>query len=136
MGIGFLTPLAISNLRIKHLHTLHDIQLLHPSGLMDYGKEEKLNSFFAKTYQFINRYLFKNCHLVISPSDWLLNEHLEKNFFNKTFHDVAREFHRALNAIMPLKAPAKAGVFGKSSAQVEPFKLAQQESPSLICWKN
>ena len=37
-GVGYLIPSVIKNLGIKHIHTLHDIQLLHPSGLMMHGK--------------------------------------------------------------------------------------------------
>jgi glycosyltransferase involved in cell wall biosynthesis len=76
--------LAISSLGIKHYHTLHDIQLLHPSGLMFFGQEQKIDSLFAKGYQLINRRLFNACDKVIAPSAWLLQEHLMRDFFKRS----------------------------------------------------
>lgn len=84
MGVGFLTPLAIKKNKIKHCHILHDIQLLHPTGLIIYGKEKIVDSIFAKTYQAINRFLFLKPDLVISPSAWLMKEYLDKGFFIKS----------------------------------------------------
>jgi len=82
-GIGFLIPRAIKSLRIKHIHTLHDIQLLHPSGLLMCGKEKKLTTFWARIYIKINKFLFKEVDKVISPSQWLLDEHTGYDFFQK-----------------------------------------------------
>jgi len=92
MGVGFLTPLAIKQCGIKHIHTLHDIQLIHPSGLMFVNKENKINSVFAKIYQTINKKLFSSpaqvygagkIDIVISPSEWLMQMHLKQGFFEK-----------------------------------------------------
>ncbi len=92
-GVGYLIPRAIRNLKIKHIHTLHDIQLLHPSGLMLYGKEKTVNGVFSKFYQFMCRRLFCGSPLtkgvggicspdiIISPSKWLLEEHVNRGFF-------------------------------------------------------
>ncbi len=82
-GIGFLTPLAIKKRGIKHIHTLHDIQLLHPSGLMIYKKEKIINSQLAKLYQKFNILFFSHCHTVVSPSNWLLKLHENKLFFSR-----------------------------------------------------
>lgn len=81
LGLSFLLPLIIRMLKIKHIHTLHDIQLLHPSGLMYYGNENIINSFIAKIYQFFTKFLFSFVNVIISPSKWLLGYHLNKNFF-------------------------------------------------------
>jgi glycosyltransferase involved in cell wall biosynthesis len=81
MGVGFLTPRAIKNLNIKLIHTLHDIQLLHPSGLMLVGQEKKVDSLVAKLYQWFNKKLFASVDVVVSPSQWLLDEHLKRGFF-------------------------------------------------------
>jgi glycosyltransferase involved in cell wall biosynthesis len=80
-GIGFWTPALINKLKIKHVHTLHDIQLLHPSGLMLFGKEKIINSMVAKIYQTICKKLFSRVPVVISPSHWLLREHVRRGFF-------------------------------------------------------
>jgi len=84
MGLGWLVPRIIKRLKIRHEHFLHDIQLLHPSGLMIYGQEEKINSLTAKTYQFLTRALFSSPHQIISPSRWLLEQHRQRNFFSKS----------------------------------------------------
>lgn len=80
-GAGFLIPSAIRSLGIKHYHVLHDIQLLHPSGLMIYEEEGRVDAFWAKLYQAANRRLFASPQGIISPSRWLLDEHLSRGFF-------------------------------------------------------
>ncbi|OGF28545.1 hypothetical protein A2477_01235 [Candidatus Falkowbacteria bacterium RIFOXYC2_FULL_47_12] len=96
-GVGFLTPLAIhrsrrvkeSNPAIprdwipRYMHTLHDIQLLHPSGLMLVGKEKKVDGLFARVYQWYNKKLFASLDIVISPSEWLMKMHADRGFFQK-----------------------------------------------------
>lgn len=81
MGLGLMTVLAINQFSIKHHHFLHDIQLLHPSGLMFYNQEKKLNSLPAKIYQKLSRKFLGSPDLIISPSNWLLQEHLKRGFF-------------------------------------------------------
>ncbi|MDD3778208.1 MAG: glycosyltransferase [Patescibacteria group bacterium] len=81
MGLGHMSALAISQLAITHHHFLHDIQLLHPSGLMFYSKERILNSLPAKIYQKLSRKFIGSPDLIISPSNWLLQEHLRRGFF-------------------------------------------------------
>lgn len=88
MGLGFLTPLLIKRLKIRHEHFLHDIQLLHPSGLMLYKHENILNSCGAKIYQSLNRRLFASPAKIISPSKWLLDLHLKKGFFKESKTEV------------------------------------------------
>jgi len=83
-GVGYLIPGLLRRMKIKHIHTLHDIQLLHPSGLMFWGKEKLLSSPHAKIYQTLMRFLFGSPAAVISPSQWLLNEHEKRGFFKKS----------------------------------------------------
>ena len=83
-GLGYLIPGVIKYLKIKHIHVLHDIQLLHPSGLMLCGKEKKTDNFFAKIYANLCCWLFGSPDIIISPSKWLMKLHEEKNFFNQS----------------------------------------------------
>lgn len=86
MGLGLLTPLAIKKSGIRQIHILHDIQLLHPSGLIYYGQEDIINSYFAKIYQSLVNLLFKLGGpriIIVSPSTWLLNLHLSHGLFKK-----------------------------------------------------
>lgn len=96
LGLGSLVPRLLSRKKIKHLHVLHDIQLLHPSGLVFLGKEEILNSFFANIYQKINSYLCSDIRYVVSPSKWLWELHSDKNFFKKSVHKIL------FNPVIPL----------------------------------
>jgi len=81
-GLGFLAPLALKKSRIKHIHYLHDIQLLHPSGLMFAGQERIINTLTAKIYQFFNHRLFDSPAIIISPSHWLMELH--SKFFSNS----------------------------------------------------
>ncbi len=82
-GIGLLTPLAIRHAGIKHRHTLHDVQLVIPSGLLLYGEEKnwKNNNFFIESYAWITKKLFASPNEIISPSQWLLNFYRKQGFF-------------------------------------------------------
>jgi glycosyltransferase involved in cell wall biosynthesis len=79
--VGHLTPWAVKKAGSDHFHTLHDIQLLHPGGLMMINKEKIINSLTANLYQKINVFFFNKIDKVISPSNWLLSLHVQKNFF-------------------------------------------------------
>ncbi len=82
-GMSYLIPPVIKELKIKHLHILHDIQLLHPSGLLIFGRESKMAGWPAKIYQFFVRIRFSKVDVVVSPSRWLLDAHLSRGFFIK-----------------------------------------------------
>lgn len=81
MGLGLQVPRMLKDLKIKHFHVIHDIQLLHPSGLMFYQQEDIINSFTAKNYQKLTRKLMDSPAAVICPSKWLLELHEKKGFF-------------------------------------------------------
>ncbi|MFH0840869.1 MAG: glycosyltransferase [bacterium] len=81
MGLSYLTPRVIHGLKIKHVHVLHDIQLMHPSGIMYLGEEGKINSLPAKIYTAKNKRCFKDVDLVIAPSKWILDLHLKQGLF-------------------------------------------------------
>ena len=83
-GLGLLIFKAIKNSKIKHIHILHDIQLIHPSGLIIAGKEEMLESFFAKIYYSAVSKIINSPGLTISPSKWLMREHEKKGFFKNS----------------------------------------------------
>jgi len=83
LGVGFSIATLIKKLNIKHTHCLHDIQIIHPSGLLIFGQEQKINSIFCKIYISLTKKIFSQVNYVISPSKWLLNLHLEKGFFSK-----------------------------------------------------
>ena len=82
-GVGYLTPLAIKLARIKHIHTLHEVQLITPSGLILKGKEGSWQhkGILTRLYQFFTRLLFNSPSIVISSSKFLSDFHNSHNFF-------------------------------------------------------
>ena len=90
MGIAFSLPLVIRKLNIRHEHYLHDIQLLHPSGLMMLGQEKEIDNLGAKIYQFFTRHFFNSPAKIISPSNWLLKEHKQRGFFKNSLEEIKR----------------------------------------------
>jgi glycosyltransferase involved in cell wall biosynthesis len=91
-GVNLLLPRLLRKLKIKHIHTLHDIQLLHPSGLMLWGKEKIIDSLPAKIYQALTRKLMGSPAVVVSPSKWLLAEYEKRGFFKKSEKKVLQNY--------------------------------------------
>ena len=83
IGLGFLIFNLFKTKRFRHFHTLHDIQLLHPSGLLMFGKEDMISSVVARVYQDIIRSYLSTFSTIISPSQWLLDLHHQHGFFLK-----------------------------------------------------
>ena len=86
MGLSFLIPKKIRKLKIKHIHTVHDVQLVEPSGIIIKNKE---NSWRYKCLLMqLNIWLMKKMigspDLVISPSQFLLDFYKGKGYFGKS----------------------------------------------------
>lgn len=79
-GLGYLIPKAIHKAGIRHWHTVHDVQLSRPSGLIIYGQEKPF-LILDKIYEKLTRRLFANPDVVISPSEWLMNYYKTRGFF-------------------------------------------------------
>jgi glycosyltransferase involved in cell wall biosynthesis len=91
-GIGMLTLWAIRYRKIKHMHTLHDIQLIVPSGLMLKNAEKTflVTGWPTKFYQKLIKWIFKSPDIIASPSNWLLELHDKYNYFPKSKKVVLR----------------------------------------------
>ncbi len=139
MGLGFRLPLAIKDLKIKHEHYLHDIQLLHPSGLIMLEKEKIVNSFSAKIYQYFTRSFFSSPDKIISPSKWLLEQHLNKSFFKNSETEIKNVFSKVVSPepTKPLDSNNNLLFVGQVEYHkgitllLEAFKLALLEKPSI-----
>ncbi len=79
-GIGYLLPRTIKKLGIKHIHTIHDVQLSRPSGLIIFGQEKPF-LIIDKIYEKICRWLFGSPDVIISPSQWLSDYYKVRGFF-------------------------------------------------------
>ena len=86
-GFGLITPSTLysarrdKNIPYKWIHTVHDVGLVSPSGLIQSGKENKWSN---KIFSFLSRALFLSPDVAVSPSAWLLDFYTSRGFFPKS----------------------------------------------------
>ena len=90
MGLSFLTPMIIRKLNLKHIHTLHDVQLIDPSGII-WAKEigRELNG-ARYLYVRLLRKLFGSPLVVLSSAQAILDLHQRLGFFKNSVCQVLR----------------------------------------------
>lgn len=91
-GIGLNIPRVIRDEQVPHIHVLHDLQLVYPSGLLLAGQERQpwwLKAAY-RFYQRLCRTRIGNPDVVLSPSEYLKNAYLEAGFFTDTKVRVLR----------------------------------------------
>lgn len=77
-GLSYLTPRVARILKIRNVHTIHDMQLLHPTGLIP--ENERLGA-ASKMYLALCRLIFGSPETVIFPSDYIKKVYLRHGFF-------------------------------------------------------
>jgi glycosyltransferase involved in cell wall biosynthesis len=82
-GLGYLISRVIIKSGKKHIHTIHDVQLSRPSGLILFGQEKPF-VILDKAYEKICRWLFGSPSIVVSPSNWLMDYYRRRGFFAKS----------------------------------------------------
>ncbi len=107
-GIGLRIPGAIQAMNIPHVHIMHDLQLVIPSGLRMFGQEKE--PWYSKPgyiiYRAICRARLGKPSLVISPSQFLIDEYKKVGYFKNADvrfvpnpspkpSDVLRDPHRS-----------------------------------------
>lgn len=80
-GIGFSIPGVLRRLGIRHVHTLHDVQLVEPSGQLMLGSEERVDDAKHRFYMRVMRWRMGSPDVVISPSNYLMRFHMDRGFF-------------------------------------------------------
>lgn len=92
MGIGFLVPRVIRALKLPHIHTVHDVQLVEPSGIILKARENswRYRGFMTRLYARIMRGLLSTPNVVISPSLFLLQFYERWGFFKNSKRVVLR----------------------------------------------
>ncbi len=92
MGLSFLIPKKIRARHIRHVHTIHDVQLVEPSGMILKTKEHSFRYHGPHTfiYSWITRKLFGSPDVVISPSKFLLDFYQARGFFGNSLCAVIR----------------------------------------------
>ncbi|MBI4599862.1 glycosyltransferase [Candidatus Uhrbacteria bacterium] len=84
-GIGLTVPRAIAASRIPHIHTVHDIGLVYPSGILLHGEESTLaNRCMAFVSGAITRRLFGSPPAVIFASRFLKDFYARHAFFPRS----------------------------------------------------
>lgn len=86
MGLGFLIPHLLRQLKIRHIHVLHDVQLITPSGLIIKNQEKAFSHRFFKAigYQALMKKLWASPEIILSPSQWLLDTYSQAGFFKNS----------------------------------------------------
>ncbi len=106
-GIGLLIPVAIHLMQVPHHHTVHDMQLITPSGVMLAGNEKNWEhtGIVTRLYRRFVSLLFGSPSVVLFPSRWLHDEHTKYNFFAKSEQRVVHNLPRAefVGAHQPLR---------------------------------
>jgi len=74
-GLGFSLHFCCRRLKIASVQIFHDLQYLHPSGLLIIGQEKLFSQWPAKFYQQITANWLSAAKLFVSPSKWLINYH-------------------------------------------------------------
>lgn len=92
MGLSFLIPRVIQKLGLRHLHTVHDVQLVEPSGIILKQKEMswRYHGFPIQLYSALTKWLFGSPDVVISPSQFLLKFYHDRGFFSASKQVVLR----------------------------------------------
>lgn len=89
-GIGLRIPSFIRKNKLPHIHVVHDLQLIYPSGLLFLGKERKpfiLRPLYS-LYRAVCRWLFQSPDMVIFPSEYLKNQYIQHGFFSQSRIEV------------------------------------------------
>ena len=92
MGVSFLVPRVIRSLGLRHIHTVHDVQLVEPSGMILKEKERswRYTGLPTKIYSHIVKKLFGSPDIVISPSQFLHQFYRERKFFPGSGYEIVR----------------------------------------------
>lgn len=89
-GVGVSIGREIQKQGVPHIHTLHDVQLSVPSGLLLYGQERSwLNrSFLRRWYEAGVKREMGTPDLVLSPSKFLADFYHERSLFTDTRTEI------------------------------------------------
>lgn len=82
-GLGLGIPHAVHTRNLPHIHVLHDLQLVIPSGLLIAGKEHVLayaKPFYA-VYRAVCRWRMGRPGMVVSPSQFIVDQYTKYGFF-------------------------------------------------------
>ncbi len=123
-GLGVRSAHCVQEAGVRHIHTLHDVQLSVPSGLLIYGQE---GGWFnqgpaRRLYEKLAMRSIGTPDVVISPSRYLADFYQQRGFFPHTpFEIIPNPVPKRLNKpviVTSLSGPARFLFVG----QLEPHK--------------
>ncbi len=123
-GIGVNLSRAIQRRGIFQIHTLHDLQLTVPSGLLIRGEEHSFlnRSFLRRWYERAAMFAIGKPNVIISPSRYLINAYRERGMFRDA--DVRMMPNPAPSRIPPPSQGGGEGVVVQSADHSsEPFRF-------------
>jgi glycosyltransferase involved in cell wall biosynthesis len=88
MGFGFLVPRALRRLGVRHVHTVHDVQLVNPSGLIPAGGSGPLMGVLEFLNSAVVSGLFGSPGTVTFPSVFMRELHCSRGFFRKSHFET------------------------------------------------
>ena len=119
MGLGFMIPSRLKLLGVRHVHTAHDVQLLHPSGLLSATSDPLGGGLAQLVYIRLLRRLFGSPAAAIFPSLFLKDLHVRAGFFRSSRLELVRNPAPPAAAAVPRPAGKPIFLF---AGQVEEHK--------------
>ncbi|MBI2475236.1 glycosyltransferase [Candidatus Uhrbacteria bacterium] len=113
-GLGMSASLQVQKMGIHHIHTIHDVQLSIPSGILicDHKDNKEQVGFVRRLYEKATKHAIGSPDVVISPSNFLAEFYKARNFFsnseirvipNPTPKYVSREERETVSPNGPIK---------------------------------
>ncbi|MBI4276569.1 glycosyltransferase, partial [Candidatus Uhrbacteria bacterium] len=78
VGMGYQIPQMLKRFRARHVHVIHDVQLVVPSGKLWFDQKIR---WYYELYARVCRHLFGSPFVVVSPSQWLMDFYTSRGFF-------------------------------------------------------
>lgn len=118
MGLSFLVPKAIRVLQLRHIHTVHDVQLVEPSAMILKLQEKtwRYTGLPTRLYTRLMRALIGSPHIVISPSQFLRDFYTSRGFFKNSTIQVVRNpvmFAPLPPSVRPVNPVTRFGYIGQ-----------------------
>jgi glycosyltransferase involved in cell wall biosynthesis len=100
-GVGMFVPSLLRKMNIVHIHTLHDVQLVEPSGILLWN--HKRDTFWQKIYSKITKFWFQNPDTVYYPSVFIRDFYKNRGFFEKSLWRITNNEFLSQNKIVKKK---------------------------------
>jgi glycosyltransferase involved in cell wall biosynthesis len=118
MGIGFRLPRLLKAAGYAHVHTVHDVQLVNPSGLIPAGGSGMPARVMERAHAAVLRLVFGSPRAAVYPSRFMAD-----------FYAAHGLFDRAETVVLPNPAPAASNVARERTDAPPRFLFVGQLEP-------